>query len=78
MSNQAVAIEDFQFTTREPIVEGWTFLNTASAIQVVSSSVVIEGVLRDENGEWILGVTPLFPVQTYEPGIRVLHTKSKK
>ncbi|MBA0753672.1 hypothetical protein Gogos_021161 [Gossypium gossypioides] len=42
-------------THGEPLAGERTYLNTDGAVQMDSRAAVVGGVLRDKNGEWILG-----------------------
>ncbi|MBA0640394.1 hypothetical protein Goklo_023336 [Gossypium klotzschianum] len=42
-------------TRGEPLVGEWAYLNTDGVVRVDSGAAAARGVLRDKNGEWILG-----------------------
>ncbi|MBA0751503.1 hypothetical protein Gogos_000422 [Gossypium gossypioides] len=42
-------------TYEEPLAGEWTYLNTDGVVRVDSGAAAAGGVLRDKNGEWILG-----------------------
>lgn len=48
-------MEGIDFPRTELLIGRWTFLNIDGVVQVRSRTVATRGVLRDENGEWILG-----------------------
>lgn len=48
-------VEGIKVTNGDPSDDGWIFLNTDGAVQVDSRNATVGGVLRDRNGEWIIG-----------------------
>lgn len=48
------SIEGIDFPRGEYLIGGWTFLNIDGVVQARSGSAAVGGVLRDENGDWIL------------------------
>lgn len=54
-SNREVVCEDSGATSRDHLSDGWIILNIDGAVQVDSGHAKARGVLRDVNGDWILG-----------------------
>ncbi|MBA0568117.1 hypothetical protein Golob_005630 [Gossypium lobatum] len=46
---------EIEMTRAEPLAGEWTYLNTDGTIRVDSRATATGGVLREKNGEWILG-----------------------
>ncbi|KAK5775656.1 hypothetical protein PVK06_043574 [Gossypium arboreum] len=55
MASKQVADVEIQSTRGEPLAEEWIYLNIDGAVRVDLGVAAAGGVLREKNGEWILG-----------------------
>ncbi|MFQ6653809.1 hypothetical protein Gotur_025033 [Gossypium turneri] len=65
-------------THGEPLVGEWTYLNTDGVVRVDSGAAAARGVLRDKNGEWILGDAKVVIQSNSLEAVKAIHGSALK